>query len=344
MPQYLLVGNPTARSGKAQGRIDAALAGLAKRGVSVEFSATEPEGRTVDVVRDALQARPCDVVVALGGDGTFAEVAKGILASGGGATLGLIPSGTANNMAKSLGLSHHTGDLDEILDVVLSGHVVELDAAHIEQLEDAAVVRRDTFFDCAGWGLMSAMLQRRNRDRDMIQEIPLLRDVYRDQMVYIGAGVTEFLKSFVDDGKFDVALVADGVETIYHGVTDVLINNTAVYAGSWVPEPDARPDDGLVEIVPFVGRRDMFTKFVRDFKDMPVWRDGIEAMGIHPTPAVAAAEIDLRLLRRGAEAVACQIDGEEWGTGRHYRVSVAKNALRVATPAGWVPPWRTDSK
>ena len=45
---YLLVGNPTAQSGKAQRWIDEALRRMATRGMRAEFMHTEPERRTIE--------------------------------------------------------------------------------------------------------------------------------------------------------------------------------------------------------------------------------------------------------------------------------------------------------
>ncbi len=77
----LLVGNPTAQSGKNQERIDQALALFADGGVKPDFFSTLPGGKTIDAVRQHLDAHTYEVVVAMGGDGTFREVGAGILAS-----------------------------------------------------------------------------------------------------------------------------------------------------------------------------------------------------------------------------------------------------------------------
>src|SRR4249920_1261336 len=77
----VLVANPTAHSGKAADWIRVARALLDEARVPHRFVATEPEGRTIDRVRDAIDDGGARVVIYMGGDGTFAEVAKGIFAS-----------------------------------------------------------------------------------------------------------------------------------------------------------------------------------------------------------------------------------------------------------------------
>src|SRR5690242_7147417 len=95
--RHLLVGHPTAQSGKNAARIQEA----------ARLLATAPAGATVGLVADALRADPTlDTAIYMGCDGTFAEVAKGILASGRAADvrLAMLPTGTANDQGKSFGL------------------------------------------------------------------------------------------------------------------------------------------------------------------------------------------------------------------------------------------------
>ena len=98
--RHLLVGNPTAQSGRNAARIVEARRLLDAGGLPHRFVATAPAGGTVGLVAAALAADPAlDVAVYMGGDGTFAEVAKAILASGRAAEvrLGMLPTGTAND-------------------------------------------------------------------------------------------------------------------------------------------------------------------------------------------------------------------------------------------------------
>src|SRR3954471_17174989 len=102
----VLVANPTAHSGKAADWIRKARGLLADAGVPHRFVATEPEGRTIDRVRAAIADGGARVVIYMGGDGTFAEVAKGVLGSEHAheVAMGMLPTGTANDQGKSFGL------------------------------------------------------------------------------------------------------------------------------------------------------------------------------------------------------------------------------------------------
>src|SRR5947209_3622620 len=103
MSTHLLVGNPTAQSGKNQERIEQARALLKDAGIAADLLATLPEGKTIGAVREALDAGTHRVVIAMGGDGTFREVAAGLYTSKrrAEAAMAMLPTGTANDQGKS---------------------------------------------------------------------------------------------------------------------------------------------------------------------------------------------------------------------------------------------------
>jgi diacylglycerol kinase family enzyme len=83
---------------------------LAGSGIRVELAETRYAGHAEQLARDAAADRDC-LVVAAGGDGTIAEIANGLVSarsppSAGSRPprLGIIPLGTANVLARELGL------------------------------------------------------------------------------------------------------------------------------------------------------------------------------------------------------------------------------------------------
>jgi diacylglycerol kinase family enzyme len=105
MATHLLVGNPTAQSGRNRERIEQALALLREAGIVAELLPTLPGGKTQEAVRAALDAGAHEAVIAMGGDGTFREVAAGLYTSARReqVPLGMLPTGTANDQGKSFG-------------------------------------------------------------------------------------------------------------------------------------------------------------------------------------------------------------------------------------------------
>jgi len=343
--RLLLVANPTARTGRAQQRIEDAKRRLESRGPRVEFLSTLPQGRTVAALEARLRTGPVDLVIAMGGDGTFAEVAKGIMAAGSPCAMALIPSGTANDQAKSLGISTDPEDLNAVLEVILAGHLLALDVGRVERLGDGGAVQdADYFFDCVGWGMQADVLKVRNEDREIAERIPLIRELYRDQVVYAGAALNRYLASWVEPTKFGAEVIVDGQPHHLNDLTDIIVNGTAVYAGAWILDRRSRPDDGLMELVPMVGRREMFSKGLRDLMAVPVWQEDLDVLGLEHSRSLSGKSFELSFRRPGRPVLATQIDGEEWKSGRNFRVEVLRGQLQLVTPAEFRPPWSSPSQ
>lgn len=303
--------------------------------MSHEVLSTAPHGGTVVRVRDALRAKPFAAVLYMGGDGTFAEVAKGLLESGRAkeVALGMLPTGTANDQGKSFGLEAAESALARNVEVIAGGREALLDAGKITALDaTGAVIREDHFFDSAGWGISPRVLHLRNEDREAINKLPVVRELYRDQLVYAGALLRTFLASYVEDDKFDAEVVADGQTLRWTGLTDLVVKDTRIYGGLWVFDPASRPDDGLFEVVPFVGKRDWMSKALVHLEQTGTAAQALERIGVSHSAGVRAAEIELRFAPHQVP-LAAQIDGEEFPATAVARIEVLPRALRLIVPA-----------
>ena len=321
----LLVGNPSAQSGKNAERVAIARKHLDPRHV---FLATLPAGGTVGAVERALGDQTLDTIIAMGGDGTFAEVAKGLIASGRAESvrLGMIPTGTANDQGKSFGLSATTDAIADNVAVIRDGYETRLDVGAIE-----CDGYRDFFFDSAGIGISPRVLALRNEDRHQIEQIPVVRDVLRDHLVYAGALFKTFLASYVQDQKFDAVAVVDGETTEWKGLTDLIIKGTRIYGGMWVFDPTSRHDDGEFEVIPFLGKRDWTSKALLHLEQTGVLADTLEKVGVTHSQLLRGARIELTLTPHD-EPLFAQIDGEELAIGMHVRVEVRPRMLRLIVP------------
>lgn len=112
----LFIINPISGHGRKQ-RI---ISRLEKAGYKVVC--TEYAGHAEKLAREAAE----QVVVAVGGDGTVNEVARGLV--GTGKTLGIIPCGSGDGLARHLGISHN---FSKALKTVTSGKTSPLDAGRI---------------------------------------------------------------------------------------------------------------------------------------------------------------------------------------------------------------------
>ncbi len=114
-----LIYNPAARRlrWRPARRLGAVLERLRSLGLTVEVHGTVGSNHATGLVRSALQ-RGCDLIVACGGDGTVNEVAGGM--AGSRVPLMVIPAGTANVLAKEIGLPL---DWVEAADLLRTGRI-----------------------------------------------------------------------------------------------------------------------------------------------------------------------------------------------------------------------------
>ncbi len=334
----VLVANPTAHSGKAADWIRVARALLDEAHVPHRFVATEPEGRTIDLVREVIDDGGSRVVIYMGGDGTFAEVAKGIFASrhAHDVAMGMLPTGTANDQGKSFGLLAGAGALARNVAVIAAGEVVGCDVGRLVVERGTRDIHRDLFFDSFSIGLGAASLETRNRDRERVGRIPGLGALYRDQLVYAGAVLQRFVESYVVDIKFDVDAVIDGTVVSFENLLDIIVKNTKVFGGEWIFDPKTESDDGRFELVPVAGRRDLGTKLIGSLRRSPVGIDDLQLLGFSHAPPVSGSRFDLTV--RAATLPAAQCDGEELPAGEHYRIDVVPRALRLIVPRDHIDP------
>lgn len=343
----LLVANPTARTGKAGRSIARAMAGLADVGLEPEFFATLPEGATVAALADRLERDDVARVVYLGGDGTFAESAKGIILarerSGVDVPLGMLPMGTANDQGRSFGISAGIRALETNIHTIAEGCEQWLDVGRIEALDEhGEVSQSDLWFDNCGFGLSARILAQRNRDREWVQKLPLVNMLYRDKLVYAGAAFSELFRSMVGGPQgslFSCEVTVDGEVVEWVGLTDLVVNGTILFGGEWIFVDDAKADDGKFEVVPFRSHTDWVTAAIGSHKRNPVTGDDLEVVGLRGRDFRRGSRIEVRLFRpSGATEIPAQIDGEEFVSAERYRVDNLFHHLRIIVPENshWV--------
>jgi YegS/Rv2252/BmrU family lipid kinase len=119
----LCIVNPKAGGGKNAPFSDLRPA-IERRLGSVDAAFTERPGHA-SLLAKAAASEGRELIVAVGGDGTFSDVCNGVLESGKQPRLGIIGQGTGGDFRKSLGLEHR---LDRYLDAIASGKTRAIDA------------------------------------------------------------------------------------------------------------------------------------------------------------------------------------------------------------------------
>src|SRR5918996_247129 len=170
-----LIHNP--KAGDAKHGQKELMAALAKAGHYAVYQSTKERG-----YKKALK-KPGDLVLAAGGDGTIAKVAHELLDSG--IPLSVLPLGTANNLARSLGFS---GSPEQIIARLGSGKTRAFDVGMAR-----GPWGKRYLFEGAGAGLLADYVQsakkekeknknskKLSKENEMTRHISLLRQMLHD--------------------------------------------------------------------------------------------------------------------------------------------------------------------
>ncbi|MCX8159434.1 MAG: diacylglycerol kinase family protein [Candidatus Saccharicenans sp.] len=174
-----------------------------------------------------------DVVVAVGGDGTIADVLQGIFESGrqGQVVFGVIPFGSGNAFRKSLGIPRNPF---KAIKYVLEGDIFNIDLIQIENRVAAF----------ASVGSTAAVTGEKLR-----HSIPGLLGhllAARKLLFYRRKENTLELREAVDpEGRQYENL------TVTSRFLDCVIGNSNYFGYSWLVAPQARLDDGYIDIILF---------------------------------------------------------------------------------------------
>lgn len=226
-----IIYNPSAGMRTLREDLNRAVAVLVARGWLVEISETAHSGDATRFAREAATEK-LDAVIAVGGDGTVNEVANGLVNSE--TALGVLPLGTANVWAKEMGLP--LGDLLTATQRLVDAEVRSIDVGEVRSESIAPRV----FVLWSGIGLDALITHDVEPQRDMKRRFGTLffwLVGVRDAWSYRGKRVT---------------MIFDGKRTRKR-VIMALACNVQLYAGIVRIAPNAKLDDGLLDVVVLKG-------------------------------------------------------------------------------------------
>ena len=267
-----LIVNPNAGRRKGLATAEHARSVLESAGLTVVTHISTVPGETVSLAAEITGSGRFDPatisgVVALGGDGTLFEMINGLLrgAAGPGTPtagpgtpprlpfpIGQIPVGTGNSFIRDLEISR----TEDALQAVLGGRTRPV---------DLGTLRCDAgfwyFINLLGAGFVSAVAHRAGRYKRL------------GALSYI-IGV---LQETIALAPQDLTITVDGVEHKRHGIF-VEICNSRYTGGNMLIAPDARIDDGLLDVIFMTGtsRRKLLSLFPRIFSGTHVQDPVIE--------------------------------------------------------------------
>lgn len=182
---------------------------------------TNPDTDLTEVVRDAI-ARGIRLLVVCGGDGTVSAVARAMI--GTKATLGIIPTGTQNNVALSLGIPT---DIPEAISILRTGKRIKIDMGMIS-FGDICM----PFLEICSVGLFSALFESGD-------------DIQHGNIARIG----DFLATLTTAPPSEIYITLDEMQEITSSGHVVLVSNMPYVGRHYQVGPQNSYSDGLLDVL-----------------------------------------------------------------------------------------------
>jgi diacylglycerol kinase (ATP) len=271
----VIIGNPNSGSAGDEGYLEGFADTLRAGGLTVEVLNTERPDHATELAAAAGDR----LVIAAGGDGTVNEVLNGLSK---GATLGILPLGTANVLARELGLPLEP---EGACDRILTGAAFRMDVG--VATDDAGTERR---FACmAGIGF----------DAEVVDEVGSRLKRYLRSLAFPLVALKVYLRNDRPELRIKVG---DTTHVIQYAV----IANGQYYGGTFETAEDASLTSGelqvvLVEKVGQLMRPDVLAHILAK-KPLDRTMKSVASRGVlAESPAGRGARVPV------------QIDGEVWG-------------------------------
>lgn len=286
----LLIINPISGTRSKNGLENLIKNHLRPLGVDFKVKKTGGSGDAYRMASEAVEEN-YDMVITAGGDGTVNEVANALAFTN--TTLGIIPFGSGNGLARSVGIPQ---DTLAALKLIENGHILTC---------DRGMVNHHPFYCTFGIGFDAAVSEK------------FASMKRRGRITYIRSAFREFLNY----RSQAYAIVING-KVITEKALLIAVCNAPQYGNNAYIGPKAKLTDGLLDVTvvhadnPFhtlMMSMDMFTGML----------DKNRGIGTFRVP-------DLTIIR--TEEGPVHLDGEPMHMGKKLVISCEKKALKVFAP------------
>ena len=221
--QAKLIANPGAgKPEESPKQLELASRYLQEHGIDVNVALAKPKEEATPLAKQAVKDG-YDMVIAMGGDGTLEAVLRGMV--GRKTPMGIVPTGTQNNIAKSLGIPT---EMEEACALIASRHIRKLDVGRVKVRNGKKLF----FFELTAVGLVAALYPKANKLVD--GKLSELKDVALT-LLHQEPDSVVFL-TLDDESKIKVKTML------------VVVSNAPMFGANFLVAPDASVKDGLLDI------------------------------------------------------------------------------------------------
>lgn len=241
-----LVFNPSAGNpAESAAHLVELLYQLQAQQIQSEVILVQPELALDAVARSAVRSG-IKMVIVSGGDGTIESVARGLVGSR--TTLGIIPTGTRNNLARSLGIP--TDSIPDAVAFLRNGRRLKMDVGYVRHRQAGHF-----FLEAGSVGLLSALF-------------PSADDVQHGDL----GKMAEFISTFVSAVPSEIRLrLNDRRQEIVTQAHMVIIANTPLMGANFQLGSDVLFDDRELDVLVYsdLSKRDLIGQAIRSDPDAP---------------------------------------------------------------------------
>ena len=275
----------------------AALAGL--RGDTLVSSRP---GEISDLAESAARGG-AELVVVVGGDGTINEAVNGLLRVEEPPEVAVIARGTGDDFIRTHGIP---AAVEPAIDVARNGTARAIDAGRVAYRQWDGSPATHHFANVGSVGMSGAVAQRANSTSKALG----------GRVTFFYALTREFLVWRNTEVTVDV-----GGETRSGRMHDVVVANGGYHGGAMKLAPDARPDDGVFDVVLIgdVSKLDFLTTAPKLYSGRHIGHPKVEVL--------RGARVDVE----APVALPLETDGEVLGT-TPARFEIVPHAYRVRVP------------
>jgi diacylglycerol kinase (ATP) len=293
--------NPKSRDGK-QRHLEATL--KERLTPSLKIERTAYPGHGTRIAQEAVKEK-IDAVIAVGGDGTVNEVLSGIV--GTDVSLGIIPTGTANDLAS---LYQIPEDLGKACDIILDHHLIRMDIIQVNDRYYATA--GGVGFPCDVVRVVTSMKQ-----KDGLRKIV---GRFFGSKIYLFAALCALARKPRRSHPMEVhweehSLMAD--------VLALMVNNQPFLGRRFLMSPGAINSDGLVDVCLIENSRSRKEILSLLFKTLT---------GSHINSPSVKTWRTSGLTIQGGSSEPYLGDGEIFTRASEFRIEILPKALNMIVP------------
>jgi YegS/Rv2252/BmrU family lipid kinase len=231
--EWFTIVNPNAGNGKGKKDWDRISGLFARENIPISEKFTQKKGDAIHLTREAIESG-FRKVIAVGGDGTLNEIVNGIFLQEAcprkDISIGMIPVGTGNDWGRMFGIPLvYEGAVNVIKENKLLLHDVGI-ITYFSGNEQ----KKRYFINIAGIGFEALVVKKTNKQKDKGRS---------SNAIYF----FNLLTSLISYSKTNADIIIDGRKNKCK-VFSVNVGNGRYCGGGMRQTPDARPDDGLLDI------------------------------------------------------------------------------------------------